>query len=588
MALKGLISEQQKQQCSEIHKNSSRTKPGRQVTAKERAKASANVTLQHATRRVRPVSDEILREYLLKPEKNGRPFVHNYIETFLQEAKRDPNSPAARMLANYLFGGNLIDRIDGEIAKEQAKDQEFGLYRLRTTLFRQQMQVFDDQTSKQIIAVCSRRAGKTELAARLLLKAAYVPNLHCLYLHRTFENALNQVGTPINKLVKELELNPSGSLAGGMLKFPNGSYIKIAGCNNKGQVDTFRGDSNDFIILDEVGHMRACRELVREVLGPSLIQSKFNGAGGQMVFIGTPPRTKNSYARELWENSKIQHYFWTWQDNPFIPEDVTLESIAEQYGVGIDDPFIQREYLGQWVVDVNAEVFHGYLTFKELPAGAVTHAYIGVDWGYEDKAAVLGCVVINGRLYAVDEWQKQHTGIQEISNEIRAMYERIKTKYKPARDVQVITDTNDKQAQYDLTYVYKLPNVQNAYKHDKQQAIHDLADYCRTGKVFVSSNCTELCLDMDNCMYARDENTDEILSAIDEENWHMNIGYALLYVSRSWVNDVVLGNTRISEVTVWDDERGVTAYEDPAAKTSLAQLIQEDRGVTVVEEDRGL
>lgn len=501
-------------------------------------KSPAIVAGRH--KRVTPEIQEQIREKLLGTETNGHSYITNFIDSFLKEAKKDPNSQAARMLAQSMFNPELLSSLDEQLNKQMSKDNEFLLYRIRNTLYDKQAEVFDNNIDQTIIMICTRRAGKTELNARLLLKDVTKPNHHALYLNRSFDNAVRQLGKPLDDLLMQLDMPHTGQVSSGFIQFDNGSDITLSGYNNKGDIDRYRGGKFSMIILDEISHLRSPKVLIEEVLEPAQIDF---GKEAQMIFTGTPPRNKVNYARELWSNPKIKHYHWSFMNNPYIPdkEDV-IQKICEKHGVSVDSAFIQREYFGNMdAVDEDSMIFRGYRTYNELPQNvSFDKAYVGVDFGFEDAAAVISGVVYNKTLYIVDQWSEKHQPISALCEEVKRQYDNLKHNYKLKQDPWVITDTNVKEGAYELQATYKIPNVFCAYKYDKDVAIEQLAEFMRTDKILIPNKPEGiLYVEAENTLWKRDDETDEITHEIDDDALHPNALMALLYVSRQFAYEVL-------------------------------------------------
>ena len=135
-----------------------------------------------------------IRNLLLSPkDRHKDPFYQEYLQKATTEALKEPNSPIGLQIFRELMQEGVINALDAETEKYLNKDISFFRYRLQERLFTKQKDVFNDNTSRKILEMCSRRAGKTENNADLLLKYACEPNTPVLYLNLTFENAVSQI-----------------------------------------------------------------------------------------------------------------------------------------------------------------------------------------------------------------------------------------------------------------------------------------------------------------------------------------------------------------------------------------------------------
>ena len=535
---------------------------------------------QGRTKRITPEVQDIIRDKLLGTEKNGHSYITNFIDNFMNEAKKDPNSQAARLLASAIFDPKLLDTLDETLNKQMNRDYGFALYQIRKTLYDKQAEVFDNDTDKIILAICSRRSGKTELMGRLLVKRLLKPDQHVVYINRSFDAAVRQIQKPFDTALQAVGDSlkiVQGSIGGGLVQFDNGSWLLIVGNNNASDVNKIRGEKVALVVIDEFGHMRHLKELVQEVLQPATIDY----ADSQMVFVGTPPRTKVSFAHELWNNNgNVKRYHWTFMDNPFIPnKDQVIPQVCAMYGVTPDSMFIRREYFG----DVNAyddEAIYIKKYFKqEPPKDKLYHyAYVGIDWGYEDKAAVVAMIADKNdkKMYIVKDWSEAKKGITEISSKAQEMVKYLKDNYKLDREPQVICDTNEKSAAQDLYTTYHIPNVALAYKYDKNYALDQLSDWFVASTVVISDNAKATIEDAENMIWKRDEDTDTILHELDEDAYHGNAMMAVLYCSRQFAYDVmglIAENKPAKEITnAQEMVQQYETFEDNRTPTGIMEL----------------
>ena len=494
---------------------------------------------QGRTKRITPEVQDIIRDKLLGTEKNGHSYITNFIDNFMNEAKKDPNSQAARLLASAIFDPKLLDTLDETLNKQMNRDYGFALYQIRKTLYDKQQEVFDNDTDKIILAICSRRSGKTELMGRLLVKRLLKPDQHVVYINRSFDAAVRQIQKPFDTALQAVGDSlkiVQGSIGGGLVQFDNGSWLLIVGNNNAADVNKIRGEKVALVIIDEFGHMRHLKELVQEVLQPATI--------------------------------------------PFIPnKDQVIPQVCAMYGVTPDSMFIRREYFG----DVNAyddEAIYIKKYFKqEPPKDKLYHyAYVGIDWGYEDKAAVVGMVADKNdkKMYIVKDWSEAKKGITEISSKAQEMVKYLKENYKLDREPQVICDTNEKSAAQDLYTTYHIPNVTLAYKYDKNYALDQLSDWFAASTVVLSDNAKATLEDAENMIWKRDEDTDTILHELDEDAYHGNAMMAVLYCSRQFAYDVmglIAENKPAKEITNAKEMiQQYETFEDNITPTGILEL----------------
>ena len=516
------------------------SKKGVKQTEEQKAKIAASETMTKKLRRVQPEIDQAIQDKLFSRDTSGKTFITSFISKCIDEAKKDPNSRMGIYMADKIFGsGDLITRLDAEVNKAMARDTAFQQYQIRNTLYDKQQDVYDNSTDKFMIVINSRRSGKTELMGRLLAKRVCRPDQHCVYINRSFDAAVRQIQKPLETALEAAGLHYRGTINGGKIEFDNGSWILIVGNNNASDVNKLRGEKLALVLCDECGHMRHLRELINEIIAPATMDY----ADSQIVMVGTPPRTRNGFVQELWEKGNIRKYHWTFKDNPFIPnKDNVIQEACEMFGISPDSNFIKREYLGDmYAYDTEAIYIKHYDKAEPDKDKLYSHAYVAVDWGYEDKAAVVGMLADKNakKLYIVKDWSEAKKGIVEISQRVQEMVEYLKNNYRLDREPQVICDTNEKSAAQDLYTTYHISNVMLAYKYDLNYALDQLSDWFTASTVVVSPNAKATIEDADNMIWKRNEDTDQIIHELDDDSYHGNAMFAVLYASRQFAYDVM-------------------------------------------------
>ena len=495
-------------------------------------------------KRVRPETDTYFRDIWFGINENGISNAHQFIQNEVKEALNDPNSFAARYFLDKFAGDNILDRLDKTLEEEQNKNLDFQIYRIRQTLFDQQQEVFDNTLDKLIMNISGRRWGKSELNQRKLIAGALKHKESIgIYINRNFDNAISQGYDTAVKILDELKLPYNGSRGNGTIEFNNGTIIYYRGASNTVDVDKFRGVAKMYMaVIDEGCHLKGLRYLLTEVLQPATIDI----ADSQIVITGTPPRSKN-YAYNLWfnNNAKVKRYNFNFMGNPFIPNrDTVLEDAAKLNGVDIDSAFIRREYLGDMnALDDDSRIFTDYATIDRNSINVnITYdrAYIGVDWGHEDSAAVVGFVADknNKQLIEVWEWHEPKKSSIEVCEKVVECVNYINEKFHCAKSPYIITDTNEKDNTLTLAQVYHLKNVMCAYKFNKNGGLKQLARMMTLNNIQIWNN-SYLSEEAENMLWKRDEETDKILEEVDDDAYHANGMFALLYISRQFALDIM-------------------------------------------------
>lgn len=498
---------------------------------------------------------DALRSGLTKPSSNKskKSWSQDFIEKMLEEAKKNPNGPLGQMIARQIMSEDIMDKLDAETDKYLARDIDFNEYRIMKTLYSEQQQVFNDRFSKRIICIGSRRIGKSELAARLAVKDALQPNHCCIYINLKFENAIRQCFNQTVALLDSLGVPyVSASKANGEIVLHNGSVILYKGNHDKASADSFLGGKYSLAIIDEVQNQCNVQYLIDTVLAPTVDRDFPNG---QIICLGTPPRIPHTYCERIWKELKgWKHYGWDMSKNPFLHGDFDeiIKGICEEKGVTEDAPFIQREYLGNWVFDSEARLFKNPLFYKETEEETngyvkqlikdgkfkADYVYGGLDWGGTDYNAIVTVAWDKQRNigYILHHYKFNQSTATEI-------IEKCKLSLEEAQDILALSgseinqvsyyaDHNIKSLIFELQNNYNFP-IQLAYKRDKISAIQILADLLRT-HIYTPEN-SPLSDEYEMAVYKRDEETDAILPEIDDSLYHPDAADALLYASRAIV-----------------------------------------------------
>lgn len=483
-----------------------------------------------------------LRTALTKPVgQTNKSWTQAYIEQMLKEAKAKPNSPIGQLVAKQIMADGIIEKLDAETDRYLARDIEFNEYRLLKTLYDKQRDVFLDDDPKKII-IGSRRIGKTELAARLLLKDVLKPNRRALFVSLKFENAIRQCYGLVVDLAHSLNLPiVRESKADGEIEFANGSLILFKGNNNKAEADKLLGYKFSCVVIDEVQTQCNLRYLLDTVLKPALSDYE----DSKLILVGTPPRIAKTACEDIWRNyTGWKKYSWDMSKNPYIHNvDGLIKEICQEKGVDENAPFIQREYLGLFVYDLEAMVFKDYKTCKSIPEGFIpTDVAIGCDYGFQDYNAIVALAYnrTNKQAYVLSECKFNKGTVSDIVDVCNQTYDLAK-KFCISRNsnfdfskIAFYCDTNEQAISYEMSTKYKLP-VYNCYKHNKTMALAQLAEWCRTGKILVKEG-SALVDEFERTVYKRDEQ-DNILSEIDDDIFHPDAIDALLYASRQYAYD---------------------------------------------------
>lgn len=334
--------------------------------------------------------------------------------------------------------------------KIATKVEGAGAY-LRKHLFDKQL-AFATDPAKQKAALCTRRAGKTEVIAQMLLETA-VENSQsiCLYYAPTKRQAKNIIWPKLKRLVKHYSLQVEFKETESSLHFENGSIVYIYGADKVSDIDAALGLAVHMVVLDEAGSFGPHLELlVNEVLGPTTFDY-----GGQMVMIGTPTRNHTGFFYEVTNGKRDGWSLHKWSvfDNSQMPrwagkenwQDIVREELEDELrrtGQREDDPVVQRQWFGRWIKEENS-MLYSYTEDNILPALPPNHNWrgiLGIDIGKNTAYQVVLYATDLNLAVLVHGEKTQGDLADDIADKIKDLKDRWPQIYKTVMDTGGLGD----------------------------------------------------------------------------------------------------------------------------------------------------
>lgn len=378
----------------------------------------------------------------------------------------------------------IIERLDAERASRVAPS----LFDLDQVCFDAQ-RPFVASRARYQTACCTRRSGKTvgELAKLLdVLRAK--PNAVGLYITLSRINAKRLAWETLKSLNAEWKLGGIANESELLLTLPNGARLYLTGCSDMGEVEKFRGLALAIVVIDEAQSFPTLllQRLIDEVLTPALMD--FNGL---LVLVGTPGPVPVGYFHDCVVSPEWAHFSWSVFQNPHIerksgrtPQSM-LEDELRRRGVSQDDPVVQREWFGRWVLDPNALVFRFDPTINTRTPLTHERYVMGVDLGFDDADAISVLGWTEKRSPEVDlvhEWVGAKQNITALMGRVKEAYD----KYKP---LAVVADTGGlgKKIADEISQRTGIP-IEAADKLRKLEHIELVNDAFRTHRLFVPAD----------------------------------------------------------------------------------------------------
>lgn len=273
-------------------------------------------------------------------------------------------------------------------------------------------------TARFRVVNAGRRFGKTVLACEEIKGVALYREAKIAYIAPTIQQARDIMW---NQLKKELQpiirkTNESRLELEVLNKDGKSSFIQLKGWE---AIETLRGQSFDFIVLDEVASMRNFWVGWNEVLSPTLIDRK-----GSCMFISTPKGFNHFYdlynLRE--KNKDYESFHFTTYDNPNIP----IEEIEREKETKPENTFAQ-EYLGSFrkseglVFKEFRRDLHVYTDDSEKQPANLIRYMAGIDFGFTNPTAVIAIRKGHDNDYwIVSEWYKSGKTDAQIADVVLA------------------------------------------------------------------------------------------------------------------------------------------------------------------------
>jgi hypothetical protein len=253
----------------------------------------------------------------------------------------------------------------------------------------QVLKAFASNPARRFVLECARRWGKSWMACVVaLMFALQRPKAQIRYAAPTGKMVRKIILPIMRELLEDCPANlrPTWNSQEGVWRFPNGSEIHIAGCDNGG-ADSLRGTSCDLAIVDEAGFVDDLHYLVTSVLWPQLLT-----VDGRMLLVSTPATSPEhaftAYCVEA--ETSGAHFHATVYDAPHITGEM-VEEYQREAG-GADSAAWQREGMAMRVTDPSRVIIPEWAALEpvvvvdDYPRPEYFHTWVSGDLGFIDLA----------------------------------------------------------------------------------------------------------------------------------------------------------------------------------------------------------
>lgn len=345
------------------------------------------------------------------------------------------------------------------------------------------------------VLCCGRRFGKTSLAREEIKAFALGKTSRICYIATTFSQARDILWQDLKRELQSitisanearLELKVRSLKQNPMLPAEKELYSMIF-LRGWEAVDTLRGQSFDFLVLDEVASMRDFFTEWREVLRPTLTDRK-----GEAFFISTPKGFNHFYDLYNLQEKDVDYksFHYTTLDNPFIPPEEVAKAKSE-----LTEEAFSQEYMADFTKTeglVYKEFRRELHVFNPKDAPPVfSELLIGVDYGYTNPAAVLSIYRDSSDCFWVmKEFYERKKTDAEVNDYAAAL-----------KGNRYYTDPAAASAVAELKK--KRVNVREVIKgaDSIKNGIDAVREMLKAGKLKISNECTNLILEFETYSY---------------------------------------------------------------------------------------
>lgn len=393
-------------------------------------------------------------------------------------------------------------------------------------------------TARNIAAQTTRRAGKsTGLVKRFIRTMQKYPGCFCPYVALTRTSAKNTLWTILREECEKYKIQADFNETALTMSLPNGSRLQLFGADMKNFIRRLRGIKTPGAAIDEAQdfgpHIEA---LVDDVLGPALLDY----SDGWLAITGTPGPVPSGFFYDITARGigGYSVHKWSLFDNPYLPDPRKfVDELKKRKGWDDSNPTLRREYMGEWVLDLDALVVKYQSSrnhYEHLPERKDQWQYIvSIDVGFEDAdaLAVIGWHRYEKAAYLIEERIEVQQGITELAAHVGSLIK----KYDPDK---VVMDTGGlgKKIAEEMRRRYSLPII-SAEKTRKVEYIELLNDSLRTKRFFAKSD-SRFAQDALRLKWDYEKSTPDKLVVSD--SFHSDIIDAVLYGFREslhWLSE---------------------------------------------------
>lgn len=366
-------------------------------------------------------------------------------------------------------------------------NDDYLLYQAYLKKKQQEIRLFPEQDlfindkSQFLAAICTRRAGKTNaLALKFKATMDQHPGSLSRYIALTRDSAKDIMWPVLEDLNERFNWEATLTQSDLTMTLKNGSRLRLYGADMRNFIRRLRGTKSPANAIDECQELGSQLEtLVNDILTPSILDYK----GSWLALTGTPGIFPKGLFYEITEQGSAEYsiHKWSWKNNPYL-EDAQqfVDTLKRKHKWEETNPTYLREWLGRWVLDLESLLIkydEKKNHYQALPPGHWNYI-LGIDIGIRDAdaLAVLAWSESTPNIYLLEELITNGQDITELTNQINYMLKRYDI-------TKIVMDEGalGKKIAEELRRRRQIP-VQAADKTRKMENVAFLNDWLRLGK----------------------------------------------------------------------------------------------------------
>ena len=245
-----------------------------------------------------------------------------------------------------------------------------------------------------IPVLISRRFGKSFVMCLLATEVCLEGERHIVKYACPEKGMVADIINPIMEIIIEdcpEHLKPEWTPSEKKWKFPNGSFIQVAGCNG-GRYTSLRGGYSQLCIVDEGAFVDELETVVYNVMGPTT-----DTTDGRIYLATTPnDRDPNHEFHKIFIDpfeASGDLLRMTWEESPMI-DDARRAKILTRYAGGINNVKFRCEYLCEVPNVTDTNVIPEFVDkeesiVKEMSTPEYCDFYTSMDLGFKDLTIAL-------------------------------------------------------------------------------------------------------------------------------------------------------------------------------------------------------